>query len=246
MTVDQENVSRILSVLSHQLRRNILLYLNDKQECTFSDLASFLNADSGKLSFHLRNLGAFLEQTETGKYRLSRVGQNAVVLIKDLETWAYEADVAKKTSSLPLADHRKRIFAFLIDLTVCFTLFLAIPSMSSSLISWTLSILNFDILLFLFIFWIYFTLLEGFAGQSLGKRVLGLRVVRIDGKNLTYDSSAVRNFGKVFLFPLDLYFGYRLKDPRFLRYFDKFSFTTVVDLHVQSERTENSYREDET
>jgi uncharacterized RDD family membrane protein YckC len=80
--------------------------------------------------------------------------------------------------------------------------------------------------------WIYFTLLEGFAGQSLGKRIIGLAVVRVDGKKLFYDHAAVRNFGKVFLLPFDLLIGLRLKDERFIRYFDKFAGTTVIDLKL--------------
>jgi uncharacterized RDD family membrane protein YckC len=59
---------------------------------------------------------------------------------------------------------------------------------------------------------------------------VGLRVVRTDGKNLSYEYAAVRNFGKAFLLPFDLLFGLRIKDQRFIRYFDKFAGTTVVDL----------------
>jgi len=57
-----------------------------------------------------------------------------------------------------------------------------------------------------------------------------LKVVRVDGKKLFYDHAAVRNFGKAFLLPFDLLVGVRLKDARFIRYFDKFAGTTVIDL----------------
>jgi uncharacterized RDD family membrane protein YckC len=80
--------------------------------------------------------------------------------------------------------------------------------------------------------WGYSTLLEGFAGQTSGKRVVGLKVVRIDGKRLFYDHAAVRNFGKAFLLPFDLLIGLRLEDKRFVRYFDKFTGTTVIDLRL--------------
>jgi len=72
--VDQDNVSSILSVLSHPLRREILLILSDKGECSFTDLLNALSVDTGKLSFHLRSLSVFIEQTSTGKYKLSRTG----------------------------------------------------------------------------------------------------------------------------------------------------------------------------
>jgi uncharacterized RDD family membrane protein YckC len=80
--------------------------------------------------------------------------------------------------------------------------------------------------------WLYSTLLEGFNGQSLGKRVLGLKVVRTDGKKMSYDHAAIRNFGKILvLLPFDLLIGmWRIKDKAYMRYFDKFAGTTVIDL----------------
>ena len=45
---------------------------------------------------------------------------------------------------------------------------------------------------------------------------------------LDYEHSAVRNFGKTFLLPLDILLG--LKHESYLRYFDKFAGTTVIDL----------------
>jgi len=234
MAVDQENVSRILSVLSHPLRREILQYLSEKEEGSFTDLMNALNIDTGKLSFHIRNLAAFLEQTPTGKYKLSKTGENAIVLIKDLEAWAIETELAKKTSTLPLASFKKRAYAYMIDFALAFTLFLALPTAISYLAGRFFS-LDISLILFLILFWAYMTLLEGFAGQSLGKRVVGLKVVRTDGKSLFYDHVAVRNFGKfLFLLPFDLIIGHRLKDKRYMRYFDKFSGTTVIDIRPPS------------
>jgi uncharacterized RDD family membrane protein YckC/DNA-binding transcriptional ArsR family regulator len=233
MAVDQEKVSTILSVLSHPLRRNILLYLNEEQECSFTDFATEFGVDTGKLSFHLRSLEAFLEQTSYGKYKLSKVGQNAIILIKDLETWAAEAHNAKRTFNRPLADWKKRTAAFFLDFAVGFVLFLALPS-AFSLVTFQPAALNISVIFFLVLFWVYLTLLEGFAGQSLGKLLMRIKVVQIDGKDIYYDRAAIRNFGKVFLLPIDLLVGFRLKDPRFMRYFDKFSGTMVIDLQPPS------------
>jgi uncharacterized RDD family membrane protein YckC len=74
--------------------------------------------------------------------------------------------------------------------------------------------INLIVFLTLALLWGYSTLLEGFAGQSLGKRIVGLRVIRIDGKKLSYDYAVVRNFDKAFLLPFDLIIGLRLKDER--------------------------------
>jgi uncharacterized RDD family membrane protein YckC/DNA-binding transcriptional ArsR family regulator len=234
MATDQDNVSRIFSILSHPLRREILIYLSEKEEWSFTDLLNVLNVDTGKLSFHIRNLAVFTEQTSTGKYRLSKLGENAVRLIKELEAWSVEAEFNGKTSTFPIAPFKKRVAAFLIDFAIIFGVFLAWSDAFSSLTTGTASFPSANILLFLLFFWVYTTLLEGFGGQTLGKRIVGVKVIRIDGKRLSYEHAAVRNFGKAFLLPFDLAVGIRLKDKRFIRYFDKFSGTTVVDLHPQT------------
>jgi uncharacterized RDD family membrane protein YckC len=231
MAIDQENVSKILSALSHRLRREILRNLSEKNECSFTELMNALNVDTGKLSFHIRSLGVFLEQTPAGKYRLSKVGENAVRLIKDLEEWEAEAEVARKTSSLRIATFKKRAVAFLIDLslTLAISILITLPSVIS-LLAGNMFAVDTTVIIELVLLWGYSTLLEGFAGQSLGKRIIGLRVVRIDGKKLFYDHAAVRNFGKAFLRPFDLLIGLRLEDERFVRYFDKFAGTTVIEM----------------
>lgn len=232
MAIDEENVTRILSVLSHPLRRQILKYLNERLECSFTDLMNLLNVDTGKLSFHLKNLETFIEQTPTGKYRLSKVGENAIVLIKDLEAWSVEADLSRKTTSLPLASFAKRTAAFLIDFALAFAVFMAVPNVPSSFTLGWEAFFNVNFIFLLLLFWMYLTLLEGFNGQTLGKRLIGLKVVTTDGKKLFYDQAAIRNFGIAFLLPVDLLVGISLRDRRYIRYFDKFSGTTVVDLRA--------------
>jgi uncharacterized RDD family membrane protein YckC/DNA-binding transcriptional ArsR family regulator len=235
MAVDQQNVSKVLSVLSHLLRREILLNLSEKDESSFTDLLNLLKVDTGKLSFHLRSLSPFIEQTPNGKYKLSRAGESAIRIIHDVEGWAEAADMQGKASQLPLASFKKRISAFLVDLAMITAITLAI-TLAPQLLSFSLAdFFNTDINTILLVtvglLWLYSTLLEGFNGQSLGKRVMGLKVVRTDGKKISYDHVAVRNFGKVLpLLPFDLVIGWRLKNCTFLRYFDKFAGTTVIDL----------------
>jgi uncharacterized RDD family membrane protein YckC/DNA-binding HxlR family transcriptional regulator len=238
MSVDQENISKILSILSHPLRREILINLSEKGESSFTDLLNLLKVDTGKLSFHLRSLEVFIEQTPTGKYKLNRAGESAVRVIHDVEGWAEVADVQRKESHLPLASFKKRTAAFGIDfaliLAITVTIFVLPQVLSLSLDK----ILNGGISVVLFttigLLWLYSTLLEGFNGQSLGKRINGLKVVRIDGKKMSYDHAAVRNFGKVLpLLPFDLIYGWRIKNSAFMRYFDKFAGTTVIDLRFR-------------
>ncbi len=238
MAVDQENISKILSILSHPLRREILISLSEKGEASFTDLLNLLKVDTGKLSFHLRSLEVFIEQTPTGKYKLSRAGESAIRIIHDVEGWAEVADVQRKESRLPLSSFKKRAAAFLIDFAIILAITMTIVFVPQVLSLSTAMFLNGGISVVLFttigLLWLYSTLLEGFNGQSIGKRVLGLKVVRTDGKKMSYDHAAIRNFGKILpLLPFDLIIGiWRIPDKTFMRYFDKFAGTTVIDLRL--------------
>jgi len=233
MAAEHENTSKVLSVLSHKIRREILLILHDKGESSFTDLMNTLHIDTGKLSFHMRSLQPFMEQTASGKYKLSRIGEDAVRVIRDVESWAEIADASRKDAQLQLASFGKRVGAFLIDFGITFsvsTLLLFELVASSVTGNGNLIIAGFNLLFVsLGLLWVYSTLLEGFSGQSVGKRTFSIMVVRTDGRKVGFEHAAVRNFGKVLL-PLDLVFGYMLNDKRYMRYFDKFAGTTVIDL----------------
>jgi uncharacterized RDD family membrane protein YckC len=234
MSIEQENVSKVLSVLAHPMRREILLDLSENKESSFTDLLNLLKADTGKLSFHLRALSSFIEQTPNGKYKLSRAGENAVRVIHDVEGWVEAADVHGRANLLPVAAVQYRAGAFLVDFALMLAITLAItyfpyifPYTSTEFFGESSTVLFITIGLL----WVYSTLLEGFNGQSLGKRVFGVKVVRTDGRKMSYDHAAVRNFGKLLpILPFDLLLGWRLKNHMFLRYFDKFAGTTVIDL----------------
>ena len=231
MTVYEDSVSKILSILAHPLRRKILVFIHEKGECSFTDLLNVLEVDTGKLSFHLRSLSVFTEQTTAGKYTLSKTGEKALHAIRDVEMWAENANVKGKPAELPYASFAKRAQAFLIDafLMLGVTLLFTLPEFFvQGGFPLTLSMVPFVTLGLLYL---YSTLLEGFSGQTLGKRAVGLKVIRLDGKTLNYEYSAVRNFGKTFLLPLDLLIG--LRHDKFLRYFDKFAGTTVINLRSE-------------
>jgi DNA-binding transcriptional ArsR family regulator len=210
MEVNEENISKILSVLAHPLRRHILLYLSEKKESAFTDFATAFVVDTGKLSFHLRTLEAFVEQTQSGRYRLSRLGRNAIVLIQDVSDWDIEIETKTRPLRRPLARGRTRVGAFLVDFLIIFTLFLAL---SNVFYPFTRQfVYDVNIPFFLVLFWSYSTIFEGFRGQTLGKRLTHTKVTRIDGKDPSVHQAAIRNFGKAFLLPFDLAFGLRQKD----------------------------------
>jgi ActR/RegA family two-component response regulator len=78
--------------------------------------------------------------------------------------------------------------------------------------------------------WIIFSALEGYKGETLGKYLLGLRVVKRDGGKLTLSDAAVRNLGKVFLLPIDLLLGLKYRKHGYIRFFDYYTRSTVVKI----------------
>jgi len=231
MSINQVNLSKLFLLLSNQIRREILLLLNEKEEQSYTELMNAINVNSGKLSFHIRNLQLFLEQTPSGKYKLNRLGDKAIRYIRDLETFSIEADIASKKRPIPIASIKKRVMAFSIDLGVNFTIFIVTTLLTNLdiFLSGELRV-ELNIILFLTLLLAYSSLMEGFGGQTIGKTFLELKVVTISGKKLAYDMAALRNFGKCFLMPIDIILGLRLKDKRYIKYFDKFSGTTVITL----------------
>ncbi|TRZ80610.1 ArsR family transcriptional regulator [bacterium] len=240
MAIEQKNVSKLFSLLSHHIRRDILFLLNEKGELSFTDFLTTLKLDTGTLSFHLRNLKNFLEQTPSGKYKLNKLGLNAVRLVKDFQTLSIEVEFTKKPSFFPVADTMKRAAAFLVDMGVIFAI-----TVATSLVNGIAAVLagnyffDSNLVLFLVFLWIYSTLLEGFAGQTLGKRIFGLKVVNITGKKFSYDVAAVRNFGKCFLLPIDLIAGYWIMEKKYIKYFDKFTGAIVIDTSVKKSNYPN-------
>ena len=231
MAQNKENISKILLILSHKIRRDILILLNDKKEQTFSDLMNDLEIDTGKMSFHLRNLKQFLDQTPKGGYKLNRLGQQALRLIKDAEGLSVDADFLEKQTGQHVAKFWQRVMAFLFDIGVAFTITIATTLIGELLVLFSGEFLyQQNIFLFIGLLWLYSTLLEGFAGQTVGKMMLGIKTVSVTNKKMTYDAAAVRNFGKCFLLPIDFLLGVRLHDKRFIKFFDRYSRTTVIKI----------------
>jgi uncharacterized RDD family membrane protein YckC len=229
MSLNDENISKILLILSHKIRRDILLSLLEKEELSFSELMNILKIDTGKMSFHLRNLKLFLDQTPTGKYKLNRFGQKALRILKDIEALSIDVDFLENKSSRYVAKFSKRALAFVVDMGVTFTILVTVYLIAEVFVLFTGQFLfHQNFFLFLVLLWMYSTLLEGYGGQTVGKYLLMIKAVSITGRELGYDAAAVRNFGKCFVLPIDLLIGVRLDDKRFIRFFDKYSGTTVI------------------
>src|SRR5438128_3498646 len=119
----------------------------------------------------------------------------------------------------------RRLFAFLIDAVVVFVigLFFAIPLKIFAWPWWQW------LFVFGLVWFVYSLLLEGVISGTIGKKLLSIRVVALDG-NLDLVHTIIRNLSKVYplVFPFDLLLGAATHgDPR-QRYFDRLARTTVT------------------
>jgi hypothetical protein len=91
----------VFKALDHQIRRNVLRYIGEAKEATFTEILNTVNIpDSPTLSYHLKTLSPFVLQKK-GRYILSPVGKAAYSLL--LKTTMYNKQalfMKKKTGAI--------------------------------------------------------------------------------------------------------------------------------------------------
>ena len=95
--------------------------------------------------------------------------------------------------------------------------------------------------LFFFVYWI---ILEYRNGQSVGKKILNLKVVTLEGEKPTLMTIALSSFGKAFILPLDLILGWIFTNQKRQRIFNKISDTIVIKIKQEGNSEEISYKKD--
>jgi uncharacterized RDD family membrane protein YckC len=75
---------------------------------------------------------------------------------------------------------------------------------------------------------IYWTALEGYRGQSLGKMLLNIVVTGPLGESIRFSDAAVESFGKAFLLPIDCLIGWYAHRKARQRLFNRISDTVVI------------------
>lgn len=83
---ETDEYDEIFAALKHPIRRQILLFLEQKGEVSFTDIQNAVGiSDTGLMSYHLKELAPLVEQSERGKYCLSEIGQASVELFRKVE-----------------------------------------------------------------------------------------------------------------------------------------------------------------
>jgi uncharacterized RDD family membrane protein YckC len=79
--------------------------------------------------------------------------------------------------------------------------------------------------LLFFAYWIYF---ESTTGQSIGKKLLKIKTTDLTGNLADIRSLAIQSFGKAFLLPIDVFFGWIFTNDKRQRLFNRASDTIVI------------------
>ena len=78
------------------------------------------------------------------------------------------------------------------------------------------------------VYFIYWTLMEGTYGQSVGKMAMRLEVSHVGGGDINVTEAAIQSAGKAFLLPLDCIVGWFFYPDKGQRLFNYLSETVVL------------------
>jgi uncharacterized RDD family membrane protein YckC len=92
-------------------------------------------------------------------------------------------------------------------------------------------------------YWLYF---ESKSGQSIGKKLLKIKTTDLAGNLADIRSVAIQSFGKAFLLPIDVFFGWIFTNEKRQRLLNKGSDTIVIKVTNQGLGSEKvAYRKEQ-
>ena len=94
------------------------------------------------------------------------------------------------------------------------------------------------------LFFVYWTILEYKTGQTIGKKILNLKVVNIDGEKPDLKGIMISSFGKSFLLPIDVILGWFLTNVKRQRVFNKLGDTLIVKIKKSDDIADIRYTKD--
>jgi uncharacterized RDD family membrane protein YckC len=237
MTIEQIKDLKTIEffkVLSHEIRAKIISILHENIEMSYTEILHTLNIEEGNLNFHLRKMKGFVELTDKKNYRLLEYGKITYSMFQgvDARLWKDAKEVIKTDENKAFSAQifLRRTVAALID----FTLFL-FPGVALFFIlghGQRIEIHTFFIVIYLQLTlqfaYVSFVIMEVYKGQTIGKYIMKIRVIKMNGDKISILESAIRNIGKVFLLPLDFLIGvlFFRKDGN-IKFFDYYTKTTV-------------------
>jgi uncharacterized RDD family membrane protein YckC len=94
------------------------------------------------------------------------------------------------------------------------------------------------------LFFAYWTILEYKTGQTIGKKILNLKVTNINGKKPDLKGIMISSFGKSFLLPIDVVLGWLLTNEKRQRVFNKLGDTLIVKIKESEDISDVTYTKD--
>jgi uncharacterized RDD family membrane protein YckC len=91
----------------------------------------------------------------------------------------------------------------------------------------------------------YWIILEYKTGQSIGKKMLHLKITNMDGSHPSLLGVIISSFGKAFLLPIDFILGIIFTNEKRQRIFNKIGDTIVLKIKESENTSENiTYKKD--
>ena len=94
------------------------------------------------------------------------------------------------------------------------------------------------------LFFIYWTVLEHKTGQTIGKKILNLKVINTDGSKANLKGILLGGFGKSFLLPIDVVLGWILTNDKRQRIFNKLGDTIIIKIKDDDGTSDIEYVKD--
>ena len=94
------------------------------------------------------------------------------------------------------------------------------------------------------LFFVYWVILEYKTGQTIGKKILNLKVICIDGTKADLKGILLGGFGKSFLLPIDVALGWILTKEKRQRIFNKLGDTVIIKIKDSEDTSDIKYVKD--
>ena len=153
------------------------------------------------------------------------------------------------SSKIILAKWSDRFLAWLID-------FIIVSSISTVVIFASLGSIDYEIEENSFwvenmqyiptsvLFFVYWVILEYKTSQTVGKKIMNLKIINMDGGNPNLKGVMISSFGKAFLLPIDVILGWFLTNEKRQRIFNKLGDTLVVKIKEMNDVSDIKYLKD--
>lgn len=154
-----------------------------------------------------------------------------------------------ETSEIVIAKWIDRFLAWLIDFCIISTISILVVSLIFGTMDYELSekwiFAETAFIPTSIIFFVYWTILEYKKGQTIGKKILNLKVTNMQGKYPDWKGVIISSFGKTFLLPLDVVLGWIFTNENRQRIFNRIGDTLVIKIKNLEENKENiRYKKD--